>query len=119
MIRRLKFVGIPVADQDRALAFYRDRLGFKVHTDQPMGPGKRWIEKTSASLSLIWPMALPSAGESATRRRPAISLPLISGAACGDGGAPARMARSTPSFTRSTARSSSRSSTRRPPAGNA
>ena len=44
MIRRLKFVGIPVADQDRALAFYRDRLGFKVHTDQPMGPGKRWIE---------------------------------------------------------------------------
>ena len=44
MIRRVKFVGIPVEDQDRALAFYRDRLGFKVHTDQPMGPGKRWIE---------------------------------------------------------------------------
>ena len=44
MIHRVKFVGIPVADQDRALAFYRDRLGFKVHTDQPMGPGKRWIE---------------------------------------------------------------------------
>ena len=44
MIRRVKFVGIPVADQDRALAFYRDRLGFKVHTDQPMGPRKRWIE---------------------------------------------------------------------------
>ena len=44
MIRRVKFVGIPVADQERALAFYRDRLGFKVHTDQPMGPGKRWIE---------------------------------------------------------------------------
>jgi len=44
MIRRVKFVGIPVRDQDRALAFYRDRLGFKIHTDQPMGPGKRWIE---------------------------------------------------------------------------
>jgi predicted enzyme related to lactoylglutathione lyase len=44
MIRRVKFVGIPVKDQDRALAFYRDRLGFKVHTDQPMGPGNRWIE---------------------------------------------------------------------------
>jgi catechol 2,3-dioxygenase-like lactoylglutathione lyase family enzyme len=44
MIRRWKFVGIPVSDQDRALAFYRDKLGFKIHTDQPMGSGQRWIE---------------------------------------------------------------------------
>ena len=44
MIRRWKFVGIPVRDQDRALAFYRDKLGFRIHTDQPMGPGQRWIE---------------------------------------------------------------------------
>ena len=43
MIRRVKFVGIPVADQERALGFYRDKLGFKVHTDQPMG-AQRWIE---------------------------------------------------------------------------
>src|SRR5215831_556576 len=43
MIRQLKFVGIPVGDQDRALAFYRDKLGFKIHTDQPMGK-QRWIE---------------------------------------------------------------------------
>jgi len=43
MIRRVKFVGIPVKDQDRALAFYRDKLGFKVGTDQPMGT-QRWIE---------------------------------------------------------------------------
>ena len=43
MIRQVKFVGIPVRDQDRALAFYRDKLGFKIHTDQPMGK-QRWIE---------------------------------------------------------------------------
>ena len=43
MISQLKFVGIPVRDQDRALAFYRDKLGFKIHTDQPMGK-QRWIE---------------------------------------------------------------------------
>ena len=43
MIRRVKFVGIPVSNQDRALAFYRDVLGFKVATDQPMGT-QRWIE---------------------------------------------------------------------------
>jgi catechol 2,3-dioxygenase-like lactoylglutathione lyase family enzyme len=44
MIRRLKFVSIPTRDQDAALAFWTDKVGFKVHTDQPMGPGKRWIE---------------------------------------------------------------------------
>jgi len=44
MIKQIKFVGIPVRDQDRALAFYREKLGFEVVTDQPMGPGQRWIE---------------------------------------------------------------------------
>ena len=43
MIKQVKFVGIPVRDQDRALAFYRDKLGFRVHTDQPFGD-QRWIE---------------------------------------------------------------------------
>ena len=44
MITHLKFVGIPTRDQDAALAFYTDKLGFKVVTDQPMGPKQRWIE---------------------------------------------------------------------------
>lgn len=44
MINQLKFAGIPVSDQDRALAFYTEKLGFEVATDQPMGPGQRWIE---------------------------------------------------------------------------
>jgi catechol 2,3-dioxygenase-like lactoylglutathione lyase family enzyme len=44
MFKRIKFVGIPVSDQDRALAFWREKLGFQVVTDQPMGPGLRWIE---------------------------------------------------------------------------
>ncbi len=45
MIRGIKFVGIPVKDQARALAFYTEKLGFKVATDQEMGPGgQRWIE---------------------------------------------------------------------------
>jgi predicted enzyme related to lactoylglutathione lyase len=44
MITHVKFAGIPVSDQDRSLAFYTQKLGFKVATDQPMGPGQRWIE---------------------------------------------------------------------------
>lgn len=43
MIRQVKFVGIPVKDQDRALAFWTESMGCKVETDQPMGD-QRWIE---------------------------------------------------------------------------
>jgi catechol 2,3-dioxygenase-like lactoylglutathione lyase family enzyme len=44
MIKGIKFVGIPVRNQDQALRFYTEKLGFQVITDQPMGPGQRWIE---------------------------------------------------------------------------
>ena len=44
MIRGIKFVSIPVKDQDAALSFYTEKLGFRVLTDQPFGPGQRWIE---------------------------------------------------------------------------
>jgi len=44
MITQVKFVGIPVRNQDKALLFYTEKLGFKVATDQPMGEGQRWIE---------------------------------------------------------------------------
>jgi predicted enzyme related to lactoylglutathione lyase len=44
MIVSVKFVSIPTHDQDRALAFYTEKLGFRLITDQPFGPGRRWIE---------------------------------------------------------------------------
>lgn len=44
MISQIKFASIAVADQDRALDFYTQKLGFKVLTDQPFGEGTRWIE---------------------------------------------------------------------------
>ena len=44
MISHVKFVGIPVRDPQRALEFYTEKLGFAIATDQPMGPGRRWIE---------------------------------------------------------------------------
>ncbi len=43
MITHLKFVGIPVKDQDKALRFWTELVGFKVMTDQPFG-AQRWIE---------------------------------------------------------------------------
>ena len=44
MITHVKFVSIPTANQDRALAFYTEKLGFKVVTDQPFDDRQRWIE---------------------------------------------------------------------------
>jgi catechol 2,3-dioxygenase-like lactoylglutathione lyase family enzyme len=44
MIKGIKFVGIPVQNQDRALDFYTTRLGFKITTDQPFNDKQRWIE---------------------------------------------------------------------------
>ena len=43
MITHLKFAGIPVRDQERALRFWTDKMGFRIVTDQPMG-NQRWIE---------------------------------------------------------------------------
>lgn len=44
MIVHVKLISIPFEDQDRALAFYTEKLGFSVLTDQPFGPSQRWIE---------------------------------------------------------------------------
>jgi predicted enzyme related to lactoylglutathione lyase len=44
MIKHVKFVSIPTRDQDRALRFWTEQVGFKLLTDQPMGDGQRWLE---------------------------------------------------------------------------
>lgn len=44
MIKQIKFISIPVSDQNRALDFYTDKLGFTIITDQPFNEKQRWIE---------------------------------------------------------------------------
>jgi catechol 2,3-dioxygenase-like lactoylglutathione lyase family enzyme len=43
MITKMNHVSIFVLNQDSAHEFYVNKLGFKVHTDAPMGPGMRWL----------------------------------------------------------------------------
>ena len=43
-MKRIKFVSIPVSNQDRALEFWTEQVGFQVATDRPFMPGQRWIE---------------------------------------------------------------------------
>ena len=44
MIKRIKFLGVPVRDQERALRFYTEKLGFRILTDQEFNEKQRWIE---------------------------------------------------------------------------
>lgn len=55
----IEVVGVYVRDQDEALAFYADKLGFRVHTDVRNG-GFRWLtvqhpEQPSFQLGLFTP----------------------------------------------------------------
>lgn len=44
MITNIAVAGVFVSDQDQALTFYTEKLGFELRADQPMGPGQRWLE---------------------------------------------------------------------------
>ena len=59
MSQGVDVVGVYVRDQDEALAFYVDKLGFRVHTDVRNGPF-RWLtvqhaEQPSFQLGLFTP----------------------------------------------------------------
>jgi catechol 2,3-dioxygenase-like lactoylglutathione lyase family enzyme len=43
-ISRIGTVCVPVSDQERAIAFYADKLGFEKRTDVPFGDAYRWVE---------------------------------------------------------------------------
>ncbi|HKE56621.1 MAG TPA: VOC family protein [Pyrinomonadaceae bacterium] len=43
MISRMSHATIFVKNQNEALEFYRDKLGFKVHTDAMVGDDFRWL----------------------------------------------------------------------------
>lgn len=41
--QQLAHVALLVADYDEALQFYREKLGFRLVADTPLGGGKRWV----------------------------------------------------------------------------
>ena len=43
MISKMSHASIYVLNQDSAYEFYVNKLGFKVHTDAPMGKDMRWL----------------------------------------------------------------------------
>lgn len=59
-------VYLPVSDQDRALAFYRDQLGFEMRSDTDYGEGVRWVEVAPAGAYTVIAL-VQSAGDEATQ----------------------------------------------------
>jgi len=55
-------VGIPVADQERALAFYVGTLGLEKRLDVPFGDG-RWVEVAPAGAATSVALVLTRAGD--------------------------------------------------------
>jgi lactoylglutathione lyase len=44
MLTNVGTITVQVTNQDHALAFYTQKLGFEKRRDDPMGPNQRWIE---------------------------------------------------------------------------
>jgi len=59
-IKCVATVFLPVTDQERALAFFRDQLGFDVHTDTDYGEGIRWVEVVPPGSTTVIALNAPS-----------------------------------------------------------
>jgi catechol 2,3-dioxygenase-like lactoylglutathione lyase family enzyme len=62
-IAKLSTVVIPVSDQDRAIEFYVDKLGFEKRTDIPFGNGYRWVEVGPAGAETTIAIVPPPEGK--------------------------------------------------------
>lgn len=64
---RISHVGtvmVPVSDQDRALEFYVEKLGFEKRTDVPYGEGERWLEVAPPGAGTTIAIVPPGEGHS-------------------------------------------------------
>lgn len=73
-VNKVANVVVPVADQDRALAFYVGTLGFEKRVDLPFGDRYRWIEVGVPGQDTTIALAPPPEGTSAGKRETGISL---------------------------------------------
>jgi catechol 2,3-dioxygenase-like lactoylglutathione lyase family enzyme len=56
-------VMVPVADQDRAIEFYTEKLGFELRSDTPFGEGMRWVEVAPAGAATTVALVTPMEGQ--------------------------------------------------------
>ena len=71
---KIATVIVPVADQDAAVDFYVEKLGFEKRVDVPFGGGYRWIEVGLADEATTIALAPPHDGVAVGNRETGISL---------------------------------------------
>ena len=62
-ITQVGTVGVPVIDQDRALDFYLEKLGFEKRMDIPYGEGERWVEVAPPGAATTIALVRPREGD--------------------------------------------------------
>jgi catechol 2,3-dioxygenase-like lactoylglutathione lyase family enzyme len=72
-ITKLGTVVVPVTDQDDAIKFYTETLGFSLTADVPFGEGSRWVEVTPPSGGATLALAPPQ-GDYKPGRTTGVSL---------------------------------------------
>src|SRR5437763_12307808 len=73
-VNKIATVVVPVADQDRAIEFYVEKLGFEKRVDVPFGNGYRWIEVGLGDESTTIALAPPPEEAATGHRETGISL---------------------------------------------
>lgn len=62
-ITQVGTVIVPVSDQENAIAFYTEKLGFEKRADIPMGEAMRWVEVAPPGASTTVAIVPPREGE--------------------------------------------------------
>ena len=57
-------VMVPVSDQDKAIAFYTEKLGMEVRGDTPYGDGDRWVDVAPPGGATTIALVPPGPGQS-------------------------------------------------------
>ena len=62
-IKKVGVVCVPISDQDRAIEFYTETLGFEKRADVPFGNGYRWVEVGPAGAETTIAIVPPPEGQ--------------------------------------------------------
>jgi catechol 2,3-dioxygenase-like lactoylglutathione lyase family enzyme len=73
-VNKIGTVVIPVADQERAIKFYVEKLGFEKRVDVPFGNGYRWVEVAPGDAVTTIAIAPPPPGTPTGNRDTGIGL---------------------------------------------
>jgi catechol 2,3-dioxygenase-like lactoylglutathione lyase family enzyme len=74
LVNKVGTVVIPVADQDREIEFYVEKLGFEKRADVPFGNGYRWVEVAPPGGDATIALAPPPEGRPTGNRETGIGL---------------------------------------------